>query len=250
MNRPISLQAIVFDYDGVLADTEPLHLRAFQRTLAAHGVDLSGEEYFEHYLGLDDEGVFKAVAEQRQLSWPEDRVNALVAEKAAQFALTVARASAPPGHPDRQPVLYPGVAPRLLAWSAFLPLAIASGSLREEIEPVIAAEGLRDAVPVIVGANDTERGKPHPDPYVRALDILAARRDPRLGPLDASLCVAVEDSPWGIDAAQAAGMKVLALTTSYPAERLASADAILDRFEDLELALLDRLVCSGHRARP
>lgn len=250
MNHLSSLHAIVFDYDGVLADTEPLHLRAFQETLAAHGVDLPRDEYFEHYLGLDDEGVFRAVAERLHAAWSNDRVSALVADKAARFAVTVARASAPAGDTGRLAVLYPGVAARVRAWAAAVPLAIASGSLREEILPILEAEGLGSAVPVVVGARDSERGKPFPDPYLRALDLLAAGRDGSLGALVPARCVAIEDSPWGIEAAHAAGMKAVALTTSYPANRLASADAVLAAFEDLTLDFLERLVCSAPPPRP
>lgn len=247
------LQAIIFDYDGVLADTEPLHLRALQETLGAAGVDLRADTYFERYLGLDDEGVFRAVSDDQGLGWPPDRFSRLVEDKARRFRRNLVHLV--PGstrhgaRPATDGILFPGVAPRLLEWSAVLPLAIASGSLREEIEPVLRANGLNRAVPVIVAAGETERGKPWPDPYIRALELLASARGPVAEPLAASLCVAVEDSPWGIDSAHAAGMKVAAVTTSYPAERLASADVVAESLARLDLDALERLVCSGQSAR-
>jgi beta-phosphoglucomutase len=238
-NMPLTLQAIVFDYDGVLADTEPLHLRAFQETLAPRGVDLTRARYFEDYLGLDDEGVFAAVSTGLGLYWARLEIRALVEEKAQRFQELSAT----------ERVLYPGAAERLREWSRRVPVAIASGSLRREIELVLDAEGLRSAVPVIVAAGETANGKPAPDPYVRALELLGGSRAAAAGPLVPSRCVAVEDSPWGIDSAHAAGLEVVAVATSYPAARLASAEEVVPTLASLDLAFLDRLVCRAGSAR-
>jgi beta-phosphoglucomutase len=221
------LQAIVFDYDGVLADTEPLHLRAFQETLAGHGLALSDADYYEHYLGLDDAGVFRAVVEREGESCSETDVREFVDRKAQRFLNISGTAR----------VLYPGVAARLREWSGRVPIAIASGSLRHEIELVLEREGLTGLVPVIVAAGETASGKPAPDPYVRALEQLSAGGRA----LDACRSVAVEDSPWGIDSARGAGMKAVALATSYPPARLAGADAVVSAFDDLDLDLFNRL---------
>jgi beta-phosphoglucomutase len=223
------LQAIVFDYDGVLADTEPLHLRAFQESLAGHGLTLSDADYYEHYLGLDDEGVFHAIADREGRACSVDEVRAFVQRKARRF-LEISQSTR---------VLYPGAAERLRDWSGRVPVAIASGSLRHEIELVLEAESLRDTIPVIVAAGETAHGKPAADPYVRALELLCARRPGTT--LDPGRCVAVEDSPWGIDAARGARMKSVAVTTSYPAARLSGADAIVGAIGDLEYSLLDRV---------
>lgn len=229
-----TLQAIVFDYDGVIADTEPLHLRAFQDTLAMRGVDLPRAKYFDDYLGLDDAGVFGAVSADQGLWWSKLEIRALVAEKADRFR----------DLSGTERVLFPGAADRLREWSRTVLVAIASGSLRHEIEAVLAAESLLDIVPVIVAAGEIANGKPAPDPYLRALDLLAqARGGP---PLDASRCVAIEDSAWGIEAAHAAGMKAVALATSYPAERLTAAEAVRRDITSLDLALLEAVV-AGRR---
>jgi beta-phosphoglucomutase len=233
------LHAIVFDYDGVLADTEPLHLRAFQETLAGHDVVLTRESYFEDYLGLDDDGVFRAVAARSGRDWAADAIRRLIEEKARRFCDISAS----------ERVLFPGVAERLREWSRRAPIAIASGSLRHEIEQVLDAEGLLDVVPVIVAAGETANGKPAPDPYLRALDLIAAARPSGRGRLDAASCVAVEDSPWGVDSAHAAGMRAIAVTTSYAATRLASADAVVPAFGDLDLVLFERTVCTPARGR-
>ncbi len=230
---PLTLQAVVFDYDGVLADTEPLHLRAFQETLAPRGIDLTRRRYFEDYLGLDDEGVFGAVTVQHGLALARNEIRALVEEKAQRFKDISAT----------ERVLFPGAAERLRSWSRQVAVAIASGSLRHEIESVLDAEALRDYITVIVAAGETANGKPAPDPYLRALELLGRLRSARQNRLDPARTVAVEDSPWGIDSAHAAGMLAVAVTTSYPAARLSTADAVLPDLASLDLDLLDAIVC-------
>lgn len=237
------LQAIILDYDGVIADTEPLHLRAMEDALGALGVDLSADQYYQLYLGLDDEAVFRTLAGHRHLSWSEETVARLVADKAARFAALLADTCRTSASAPSSRLLFPGVAARLREWGRAVPLAIASGSLQHEIEQVLAAEDIRETVAAIVAAGDTPRGKPWPDPYRRALELLAGVSARRLEP---TRCVAVEDSPWGIEAARGAGLAVVAVATSYAAGRLGDADLVVERFEELDLEGLDRLV----RRRP
>lgn len=233
------LRAVVFDYDGVLADTEPLHLQAFQGSLGPRGVDLGRDDYFARYLGLDDRGVFEAIAADRGLGWSAGTIESLVADKTSRFRGFLRSGRA---------VLYPGVAERVREWGGTILLGIASGSIREEIEPVLESAGLRSLFGVIVAAGETERGKPAPDPYLRAVSLIAGQQAGEC-PIDPGSCLAVEDSPWGIDAAHGAGLPVVALTTSYPASQLGAADLVAERFDDLSLDLLDRVVCLSPRAR-
>src|SRR3954470_19944353 len=81
-SRPLALQAIIFDFDGVIANSEPLHLQAFQQTLSEEGVALTPSEYYARYLGFSDVGAFEAIGRDRGLDMPESRVAALVARKA------------------------------------------------------------------------------------------------------------------------------------------------------------------------
>jgi len=207
----------VFDFDGVLADTEPLHLRAFQQALAPSGVTLETADYYSRYLGFDDSGVFHALSRHRGLGWTDADVARLLEVKARSFRTILE------GHP----VLFDGVAERVREWAGQVAFAIASGALREEIDLVLQASGLRSFFPVIVAAGDTTSGKPAPDPYLAALGRLGA---------DARHSVAVEDSVWGIESAQAAGMKVVAVATSYPPDRLTGADDVVTAFGELTLA--------------
>jgi beta-phosphoglucomutase len=217
------IQALVFDFDGVLADTERLHLLAFQQALAPRGISLGAADYYERYLGYDDGGVFDALARDRQLGWTPQDVTAFVRAKAACFRAIL----------ETDQPLFPGVREAVPLWAREVPLAIASGALREEIEHILGRAGLLDLFPVIVAAGETPSFKPAPDPYLAALERLGA---------DPSRSVAVEDSVWGIESAHRAGMKVVAVTTSYPRERLTAADAVVNGFSDLTMGLFESLV--------
>jgi beta-phosphoglucomutase len=226
------LHAIVFDFDGVLADSEPLHFEVYRRVMADVGITLSTDLYYERYLGYDDVGGFRAMLEDHGRAADEGAVGTLVKNKANMFQLLV----------DGQNVLFDGVADRVRAFAAEVPLAIASGALPHEIELILKGAGLRDAFHVVVGAGDTPRSKPAPDPYSRAVALLQERG---LVPREAdavSRCVAIEDSKWGLLSAKAAGLATVAVTTSYPAGELSEADLIVDRIDALSLDTLKALV--------
>lgn len=223
--------AIVFDFDGVIANSEPLHLEAFQQVLATVGIHLPALEYYERYLGYDDEGAFRAVLADHGLTPRDGQVARLIADKAQLLP----RLLTAPG------ILVPGAAECLARLGAVLPLAIASGARREEIELVLEARDLRHRFEVIVAAGETPRSKPHPDPYARAIaDLAALGRIPAGTP--AAACIAIEDSHWGIASARAAGLTCVALTTSYPREALDSADHVVESLDEVTPALLAGLL--------
>lgn len=225
-----ALEAIVFDFDGVIADSEPLHLRAFQRTLDPEGLPLDAAEYYARYLGYDDVGLFKALARDRHIGMSDARVHALVARKAAVLQEML-----------RGDVLFPGAAAFVRAAAGAVPLAIASGALREEIVAILHAAGLGRFFPVIVAAGDTPESKPSPAPYVLAFDRLRhhAGRD-----LDPRRSVAIEDSRWGLESAQGAGLRLVGVTTSYPAGELPGAELVVGGLHDLTVPALDRLAAT------
>lgn len=226
-----ALQAIVFDFDGVIADSEPLHLRAFQRTLDPEGLPLDAGEYYARYLGYDDVGLFQALARDRNLEMSDARVRALVARKAAVLQEML--------HAD---VLFPGAAAFIRAAAETVPLAIASGALRPEIMAILDAAGLARVFPVIVAAGDTPESKPSPAPYVLAFERLRqhAGRD-----LDPRRSVAIEDSRWGLESARGAGLRLVGVTTSYPAEELPGAELVVGGLQDLTMPALDRLAAGS-----
>lgn len=203
------IEAIVFDFDGVLADSEPLHLATYQQVLAPLGVTITREDYYANLLGFDDVGVFRAVGAAAGLELDEARVAALIEAKARVFDAVVASTD----------VLYPGAAECVERLAAAYPLGIASGALKGEIVAVLRRARLEQHFRFIVSAEDTPRSKPAPDPYQRAAAL--HRRQP-------GACLAIEDSRWGIASAKAAGLACVAITHTYPASDLGQADAVLD----------------------
>jgi beta-phosphoglucomutase len=183
------LRAIVFDFDGVIANSEPLHFRAYRDVLQGERVDLSEADYYAKYLGYDDLGAFAAVARDRGLTWPAELVARLVALKAERMEELEREGS----------VLFPGARAAIETASGAMPIAIASGALGAEIRRVLAHAKLTTHFTAIVAAEDTPASKPAPDPYLRAVALLSSAR----GPLSASDCVAIEDSHWGIESARA-----------------------------------------------
>jgi len=223
------LHAIVFDFDGVIADSERLHLRAYQEILAPEGIPLSTEDYFARYLGYDDVGVFKALGRDHDVQMDEHRVSELIARKGQRYESLAAAGE----------MLFPGAADFIRAAAAAVPIAIASGALTHEIEEVLERAGLRHLLPVIVGADQTEHSKPHPDPYNAAFDRLRSHSGREL---IAQHSVAIEDSRWGLVSARAAGLRCVAVTNTYSeAELRADAELVVPGLNLLTLHALDAL---------
>jgi beta-phosphoglucomutase-like phosphatase (HAD superfamily) len=126
-----------------------------------------------------------------------------------------------------------------------VPLAIASGAKREEIDLVLRTHGLRHAFEVIVAAGETPRSKPAPDPYVRAVERLREVGALPEGGDGTSRCVAIEDSRWGLVSARHAGLRCVGITTSYTAAELDVADLVVDRLEEVTLERLNELVSAS-----
>jgi len=196
--------------------------------LAELGQPLSEAEYLEHYLGYDDEGVFRTVARDRR--WPLS--DALLAE-------LIERKSARYEQLAKGDLLFPGAAAFIRRAAAEVPIAIASGALSHEIEEVLHRAGLRECFGAIVGADHVERSKPAPEPYLQAFSLLRAlsRRA-----LDPRCSVAIEDSRWGLESARAAGLRTVAVTNTYSAGELAgAAELVVSGLEALSLRELDAL---------
>lgn len=225
------LQAIIFDFDGVIANSEPLHLQAFQQALSEEGIAFTPSEYYSRYLGFDDVGVFEAVARDRGIPMTDRHVTSLVARKGVILEAMM-RADT---------VLFAGVREFVRASAAEVPIAIASGALRHEIEEILRAAGLVELFAAIVASGDTPESKPSPAPYILALEKLRAASGRRL---DANRSVAIEDSRWGLESARGAGLRCVGVTTSYPAHELPGAELITAGLHTLTIPVLDRL-CSG-----
>jgi beta-phosphoglucomutase len=229
MSRP--LQAIVFDFDGVIANSEPLHLLAFQQALADDGVELSASDYYSRYLGYDDVGMFEALGRDRGLPMGDGRVQELVARKGDRMQDLLRSGS----------VLFPGALEFIREAAAEVPIAIASGALRHEIDDIIDAAGVGNLFAAIVASGDTPESKPSPAPYRLAFEQLRERTGRTLDPRRS---VAIEDSRWGLESARGAGLRLVAVTSSYPAEELTSAELVVKGLGALTLPALDKLCAS------
>lgn len=222
------LQAIVLDFDGVIAHTEPLHFEACRDVLAPFGVALTEEEYADRYIGLADRAALASAGRAHGLDVSGALLDELIARKAEVLRHVLGRTRP----------MYAGVADLLRRWSSEVPLAVASGALRAEIDLVLGIAGVADAIAVIVSADDGLRTKPAPDPYLKALALLERQAGVALDPAQT---VGIEDSRFGIESARAAGMRTVALTTSFPASAFGGADLVVGGLPELTLDTLDAL---------
>jgi beta-phosphoglucomutase len=226
-----ALQAIVFDFDGVIANSEPLHLLAFQQALGDAGITLTAEEYYRRYLGFDDVGMLEALTKDRGIDATPDQVQTLVTRKGAKMHSMMHSGS----------VLFPGAKEFVLKAAAAVPIAIASGALRREIDEITMSAGIAKLFAAVVASGDTPQSKPSPEPYRLAFQKL---RESTGRDLDPRRCVAIEDSRWGLESAAGAGLRCVAVTTSYPAGELKGAELVVDGLRTLTLTQLDTL-CAG-----
>jgi len=232
----VALAGVIFDFDGVLADSEPVHLHVFQTVLDSIGITLTAEEYYANYLGYSDRDAFIHVLRDRGRDVPADELDALLEIKKGLFPQAIG------GH-----ALYPGAAECVARVAARVPVAIASGALRDEIELILDRSGLRPHFPLIVAAGETPRSKPAPDPYARAFELL--RESGALGAgAEPSQVVAIEDSEWGLQSARGAGLRTLAVLTSYTQDRLPSAEDWLPSIRDVTIERLEQLVAAERQS--
>jgi beta-phosphoglucomutase len=222
------LQAVFFDFDGVIADSEPLHLRAYQAVLGPEGIDLSREDYYARYLGYDDAGLFQALAGDRGIALSPEKIGEWIESKSRIIDDLL----------SSDDVLFPGASECVRMFAQHVPLAVASGALEPEIDRVLRHGGLRDCFKAIASASDGVRGKPAPDLYLLAM----AKLKQTTSSLEAGCCIAIEDSHWGLEAARAAGLRCVAVTNTYPAAELNLAHLIVDRLSDLTVAKIEDLI--------
>lgn len=232
---PTSLQAIVFDFDGVIANSEPLHLKAFQDALADEGIELSSNDYYNRYLGYDDLGLLQALVRDRDLPWNGRRINDMVTTKGQRLERMLQNGE----------VLFPGAAAFIKTAAAAVPIAIASGAMRNEILEILQGAELDRMFVTIVASGDTPASKPSPAPYMLAYERLSQIT---AIDLDRTRCVAIEDSRWGLESARGAGLRCVGVTTSYGPEELVGAELVVKGLSELTLNALDTL-CNAQGTR-
>jgi len=217
-------EAVLFDFDGILVDSEPMHYRAFIEVLDPLGMGFPWKEYVEIYMGFDDRDAFREAFRAKGIDLDDANLAKLVAAKSRAF-LDGLRAGV---------TAYPGAVPMIESLrAAGRPMALCSGALRADIDPILAQLGVARRFDVIVSADDVRRSKPDPESYALAFARLSERHDMLLTAPEKS--VAVEDTPAGIRSAKGAGLRVLAVTNSYGAGELAEADWVVGSLEDVRI---------------
>lgn len=219
------LRALIFDFDGIIANTEPLHFAGLRKTLREVGIDLDEPDYYANYLGFDDRECFIHALTEHGRPIDPLSLTRLMERKARAYLESV----------KDHPVIFDGIPEFVREAAEAYPLAIASGALRHEIEYILEQAGLRKAFGYITSAEDVTHGKPDPQPFLLAMEGL---RRLRIADLNAKSCLVIEDSLPGIRGAKAAGMKVLAVTNTHTIQDLHEAHAVTDSLKHISLTEL------------
>jgi len=226
------LRLVVFDFDGVITDSEPAHFEAFRRTLKSIGVNLSWEQYCKTYLAYTDREAVQNALRDMQIQPTPEAIDELVEKKRIEFAKFL----------ESNLKILPGV-PELLQnlQKNQIPCGICSGAIRSEIDFVLRQTNLHEFFRFIVAADDVRRSKPDPEAYLLSMKIGSefCNHDKELESLE---CIAVEDSVGGIRSAKAAGMVCLGVTNSYAADQLRQADIVVDKLTVVDTDFLKKLV--------
>ncbi len=210
---------ILFDYNGVIADDEALQEAAFAEVMKSFGVDLSHEEYASFCMGrTDPEGFMelqKAYPERMQ-NTETNKLCKLKTEKYFELAKS-------------KSVIYKGVREVIDRLFKDFALGIVTSSSKREFETVMGKEGILDRFQIFITAEDIEKGKPNPDPYLKGLAALQTLKENT---------VAIEDSASGVKSAKAAGIKCLAVLHTTPEDRLRDADKIVSSITEIDSSVI------------
>lgn len=222
------LQAVLFDFNGVIVDDEHLQYSSEMEALAADGVQITEAQYYERYLGLDDGAFFRAVLADHGRQASGELLRRVMARKVEVYL----------GYLERGVRLFPGVEALARELAARYPLAICSGAPRREIRAVLEVAGLSACFAQIVTFEDVPAGKPDPAVFLEGM----SRLRPTTPDLSPAGCLVIEDSPRGLDAARAASMASLAVTNSSAAAELAASSRVVNSLADVSVADLEALV--------
>lgn len=232
------LKTVIFDFDGVITDSEILHFRAFNQVLGQFGIELTKQEYYKTYLGFNDADCYGMLISQGLLKAGQEQIGNLIEEKKLiykELAKTEGK-------------MIEGVRDFLtLLEDNSIPMAICSGSLLTEVEMVLEDTGLRHLFKVIVSGEQVKKGKPDPEGFLLTLKRLnnnaTSEKAGNQNHILPGECIVIEDSHWGLEAAKAAGMHTIAVTNSYEAEQLGMAEKIVNQLNELSIGDLQQL-CS------
>ena len=220
------IRAVIFDFDGVISDSELAHYNAFSQLLDDYKIQLSKQQYYSKYLGTTDAELLEMVSAEYNTDYNGVSIDELVRQKAGFFAELIKKTD----H------IIDGVKPLLgLLAKNNIRIAICSGASVEDINVMLAGSDLEKYFEVIVAADHVPKGKPDPSGYILTLQKL---NQTETNPILPCQTVAIEDSHWGLEAAAAAGMHTIALAGSYPAEELTMAEIVLENMSELNIVKL------------
>ncbi|MGD9109825.1 MAG: HAD family phosphatase [Phycisphaerales bacterium] len=223
------LRAVIFDFDGVITDSETMHFNAFNESLQPYGYQISKEGYYGKYLGLTDLDLIDQLINEKLIGASTDRAGELAERKKQIFNEMI----------ENDSNIIEGVEGFLqLLKDNSIAIAIYSGALLCEIELILDKTDMRGYFETIVSADQITKGKPNPEGFLLAMERLNSKRSEAI---EAGQCVVIEDSRWGLEAAEAAKMHPVAVTTSYSADELKPAEAIVDNLRELTLEQLNEI---------
>ncbi|MGI9537681.1 MAG: HAD family hydrolase [Desulfocapsaceae bacterium] len=214
-----TINALIFDMDGTLVDSERIHWQAWKETLAIHGIQIPDYEDFKKYVGVSDEHMAQEFSDAAEAELDPTR---LVSGKCRAYLELVPEIS-----------LLPGVRQTLDRWRDRYPLAIASSSPLSELFAILGHHGLGDRFDQVVGGDMVARKKPNPEIYQMVVGLLG---------VPASTCIAFEDSQSGVAAAKSAGLVAVAVPHAMSADHdFSGADIILETLSDFDEGVLQKL---------
>lgn len=229
--RPVKLnrmlKAVIFDFNGVIADDESIHFELFSRVLSEERIRMTRREYNRSYLHLNDRDAFSLAYDRQGKPLSRDYLAGLIRRKSEYYRELLR---------DRD-LLFPDAAQFIRATAARFPIAIASGALNAEIETILKRAGLLELFPVIIGAEKAVLGKPEPECYLTALEELNLHYGIKPKIKNSEVLV-IEDSVGGIDGAHRAGMLCLAVANSYPPNELRSADFVVETLSQIDFKVI------------
>jgi HAD superfamily hydrolase (TIGR01509 family) len=211
-----SFKAVIFDMDGVIVNSEPHHEHAFRLVFDELGYGQSHGIHFPDYIGRSDNLVWHDFIAKHQ---PPFSLEEMAARKQARV-LDLMRTAKP---------IFDGLPELVTKLAERYPLAVASGSQHPVIEEVLAMKGLRQYFSAVVSFTDVKHGKPAPDIFLRAAELLNVLP---------SACWVIEDSKPGIAAGLAAGMRVMAITNTHPAHELHEATHVARSYDEIQRVLM------------
>lgn len=214
------IKACIFDFDGILADTENLHYRSYQKVLEPLGAGFSWETYHRDYIAFDSRQAFVAALKVADLKNPPE-VSDLVDRKILAYEALLENLDLPP---------LPGAVAAVRLAASCGPVALCTGAQRRDVAPLLASFGIAELFGAIVTADDVHISKPDPESYLLAASKLG------MPPAD---CLAIEDTPGGLRSARGAGCQTLGVTTTHNTEQLAPfADQVIESLLDFKRVLM------------